>query len=61
MTDEFRDERRLAREDRDALSASSAPALRHVNEPLFTGADMAAFVVTLVMVCGPLAMGAFGF
>ena len=35
-------------------------SLRRVNEPLFTGLDVAAFVVTLVMVCGPLAFGAFG-
>jgi hypothetical protein len=31
-----------------------------VNEPLFTGLDVAAFAVALVMVCGPLAFGAFG-
>lgn len=32
---------------------------RHLHEPAFTGLDVLAFAVTLIMVCGPLAMGAF--
>ena len=38
----------------------SGQHLRRVNEPLFTGLDVAAFAVALIMVCGPLAFGAFG-
>lgn len=33
---------------------------RVVREPLFTPLDVAAFAVSLVMVCMPLAFGAFG-
>lgn len=42
----------------------SSPAadqrVRMVREPNFTPLDVAAFAVTLVMVCGPLAFGALG-
>lgn len=34
--------------------------LRMVREPMFSGLDILAFAVSLVMVCMPLAMGAFG-
>ena len=33
---------------------------RSLGEPFFTAGDFAAYAVTLVMVCGPLAYGAFG-
>lgn len=59
MTEETRDDPGLA-ESREAFSATAGRRLRHVNEPMFTGGDVAAFAVTLIMVCGPLAMGAFG-
>lgn len=34
--------------------------VRIVREPVLTGAELLAFAVILVMVCGPLALGAFG-
>jgi hypothetical protein len=55
MTEEFRDDLRPT-ESREAYSGRTQ---RRMNEPMFTGMDVAAFVVTLIMVCGPLAMGAF--
>lgn len=33
---------------------------RMIREPVLTGKDMAAYAVIIVMVCGPLALGAFG-
>ena len=60
MTDQFRDEPRDVRiEDNASLEARMDRSARRVNEPAFTPGDVAAFVVTLIMVCGPLAMGAF--
>lgn len=34
--------------------------VRIVREPVLTGAELLAFAVIFVMVCGPLALGAFG-
>ena len=60
MTSEFRDEPRDFRaEDNASLAARRGGSARLVREPFFTPGDVAAFVVTLIMVCGPLAMGAF--
>ena len=50
MTDEFPGTRSAAQSDH---------TLRMVREPAFTGVDIAAYVVIFIMVCGPLAMGAF--
>ena len=60
MTDQFRDEPRDYRAEENATFRTGAGhTLRIVREPAFTPLDVAAFVVTLIMVCGPLAMGAF--
>ena len=34
--------------------------VRIVREPALTGAEALAFALVLIMVCGPLAFGAFG-
>lgn len=34
--------------------------LRMVREPMFSGLDLVAFLLALVMVCMPLALGAMG-
>lgn len=48
--------------DFDAQGPFTRPErpLRIVREPRFSGLDFAAFAVTFVMVCMPLALGAFG-
>lgn len=44
----------------DSFSARPGGRLRAVQEPAVTGLDLLAFAVILVMVCGPLALGALG-
>lgn len=54
-----------ATDDHDRARGGMFPArfgrsLRIMREPGFTAGDVAAFAVALIMVCGPLALGAFG-
>jgi hypothetical protein len=44
----------------DAFSPRPGRHVRMVREPALTGGEMVAYLFILVMVCGPLAMGAFG-
>ena len=60
MTEQFRDDPRdLRAEENAALAARMGRSPRLAPEPAFTPLDVAAYAVTLIMVCGPLALGAF--
>ncbi len=46
--------------DMNAVASSADRPLRRSREPLLSPLDLAGFAVSIAMVCGPLAMGAFG-
>ncbi|MCA3575212.1 MAG: hypothetical protein IOC86_14945 [Aestuariivirga sp.] len=56
MTEQYQD--RTVGES--AFAAARDRRARRLGEPFFTAGDFAAYAVALVMVCGPLAFGAFG-
>jgi hypothetical protein len=57
MTEQYQD-RTLGE---SGFAAATDRRARRMGEPYFTPGDIAAYAVALIMVCGPLAFGAFGF
>lgn len=49
----------MSNTEHEPFSPAGDHRLRHVRESLVTPLDVAAYVVALVMVCMPLAVGAF--
>ena len=45
----------------DSFSARPGRRVRIVRVPALTGLEALAYALILVMVCGPLALGAFGY
>ena len=49
----------MSNTDHGSYEPPTAPRPRHIREPLVTPLDVAAYAVALIMVCMPLALGAF--